>query len=252
MLGIIKYMTLFWHRNSQTDAYEPEVPVANTNLRQLLTEQVKPYLQAIGFAQYGSSFYRQRGDIIDVINVQASKSNSLDNQHFFVNCGLDSSDVQQVITGQQKPHPRVYDCLYHVRIEQLVGGSSEYWLIKDSKPVDITFVSQALTEQLQLVLDQYATINATTDLLDLAITTNGLHSYEELCYYLAQRGDLPRLRTYISGLQRTFSQTDPRWPEFADAIYAVIGDVHKDPSIAKLLVGHAPPTHAPLRFKPPS
>ena len=243
---------LFAHKKKAVAVPQQAGPQANEAMKWLIAEHIKPFLQQAGFAKYGMTFHRTRGDIIDVINFQSDKWNGFGNHTYYINCGMDSLRFQMETTGRQNRRPHYSAYLYHDRIEDFAGGDYQYVVAKNYRVADLEKMAEELLLRLQKVLAFYAQATSVDDLIDLSIERNGLKEYEEICYYLTQHHDKVRLVRYIRDLHSRFSKTDDRWPIFADAIHAVVGNYATDPAIAKLLKGHAPPTtYTPKRFKPP-
>ena len=95
-------------------------------------EWVKPALSEIGFRKQGHTFWRETGDVVDVITLQKSQWNSSSSASFTVNFGLYWKRVQELL-GQTvtKMPPREYDCTVHERIGALIGnGSDRWWHVK--------------------------------------------------------------------------------------------------------------------------
>lgn len=245
-------MKLFPRKQNKAVQPQQVSPDAGDAMKWLINEHIKPLLKQEGFAKYGMTFYRTRGDIVDVINFQGNKWNGFGYHSFYINCGMDSLAFQQKTTGQQNSKPHYSVPLYRDRIGSIISAAPKYVISENYKTPDLEKFASDLLEQLQELLIFYSKSTSLDDLLDLAIKRNGLQHYEEICYYLTQTQDKARLTKYIRDLHTMLSDRDDRWPLFADAIHAVIGEYVNDKLIEKLLEGHHMPTYKPTRFQPPT
>lgn len=89
---------------------------------------VKPVLNEMGFRKQGHTFWRDTGDVVDVITLQKSQWNDASSASFTVNLGLYWKRIQELLarTAAKMP-PREYDCTVYERIGALIGNGSDHW-----------------------------------------------------------------------------------------------------------------------------
>jgi Domain of unknown function (DUF4304) len=208
----------------------PETPADQPELRTpagwlsgrfnaLLTDEVRPFLKARGFAKSGPTFVRRRPPVYDVINFQGSSGNGLGAVHkFFVNVGMGSSAIDEA-TGDSS-RPSKWTCLYEQRWGSLVAGVPVQ--VEFSPTSDMRALADRLRAWLGELVDRFDHLDSTEAILDLAIEENFLHNYEKICSYLSGCGDSDRLSRYVRTLRTRFI-ADLRWDLFNRRIAETVG-----------------------------
>ena len=185
----------------------------------LLTDEVRPFLKARGFAKSGPTFVRRRPPVYDVINFQGSQSNGLGTVHrSYVNVGMGSSVIDEVTHDSSRPSK--WTCLYEQRWESVVAGAPVQ--VEFFATSDMGALAVELRGWLGELVDRFDQFDSTEAVLDLAIESNFLHNNEKICRYLADRGDSDRLSRYVRTLRTRF-HTDIRWGFFNRRIAETVG-----------------------------
>lgn len=203
-------------------------------IRLFVRDYIAPFLKEAGFSKKGMNFHRQRDDIIDVFNIQGNSHNGWGNSVFYLNYGMDSVEFR-IQTDQPVDLKRDYTlCLYSHRLFEGPDDRQNLRLMENSVSVDFAQFSKELLVEIQQLLDHFNQITSTQQLVNLAISTQGLQHYEEICRYLTKNHDVTQLRKYISRLHSKL-HTDDRWPFFSEKITTIIGEYANEPDIGRLL-----------------
>lgn len=89
---------------------------------------IKPSLQSQGFRKKASTFWRDAGKVIDVVNVQKSQSNDSASAKFTINLGLYWKPVEELLwRAVVTLPPREYDCTVRVRLGSLFPEGHDFW-----------------------------------------------------------------------------------------------------------------------------
>ena len=139
-------------------------------ITRIVQNDIKPLLQARGFRKKAALFWRDNGDVIDVVTVQRSQWNDSTSARFTINLGLYWKHIQGLV-GRTVPLPREYDCTVQTRLGGLLPERTDLWW-EVSGP-DLSAVAQDVIEKLL----QYG----------LPWLENG-HTVERTMEYLEQRG----------------------------------------------------------------
>lgn len=138
-------------------------------ITRIVESDIKPLLQERGFRKRASLFWRDNGDVIDVITIQKSQWNDSTSARFTINLGLYWKQVQALV-DRAVPLPREYDCTVQTRIGGLLPERTDlWWEVADS---EVSVVARDVTEK----LEQYG----------LPWLENG-HTIERTMEYLEQR-----------------------------------------------------------------
>jgi hypothetical protein len=92
----------------------------------MVQSDLKPLLQARGFRKKASLFWRDNGEVIDVITVQKSQWNDASSARFTINLGLYWKHIQE-FTGRVASPPREYDCTVQTRLGGLLPNPTDLW-----------------------------------------------------------------------------------------------------------------------------
>lgn len=203
-------------------------------LKIFVRDYMKPCLKEAGFSKKGMNFYRQRGDIVDVINFQGSSHNGWGNSIFFLNYGMDSVEFWTQTGNTANLQPHYTTCLYSHRLFEGPDDRQNLRLMENSVRVDFALFSKEILSELQQLLDQFEQVTTAQQLVSLAISTQGLQHYQDICRYLTKNHDLAQLHKYIDRLHSRLHKDD-RWPFFSNKIAATIGNYADDPKIRSLI-----------------
>lgn len=86
-----------------------------------------PLLKKTGFKKKGRTFLRTAQDLVHVVNVQASWTNSGDEGRFTVNLGVYFQGVERLLGNHVETEPRHVHCHIQERIGALLTPSHDHW-----------------------------------------------------------------------------------------------------------------------------
>ncbi|MGG6460919.1 MAG: DUF4304 domain-containing protein [Candidatus Eiseniibacteriota bacterium] len=119
-----------------------------------------------GFKKYHLNFFRRKGTVIQVINVQLSPWNRGLEAYFYINIALEFDELR---THEGKPiieMPKEYQCDFRRRIEHLVPETSFAWEV--TPEVDADSVALKLHQSITVVLDFLNQIDSLSTFLNIA------------------------------------------------------------------------------------
>ncbi|UII25072.1 DUF4304 domain-containing protein [Fulvivirga maritima] len=177
----------------------------------LVKESISPFLKSAGFKKAGLNYYLHLNDLVMVINLQKSHGNSFEELKFYVNFGIHSSSIDEVLGLPTNHKPKEHECYYHNRIHPMATDS---FLITSATSINLLF--EELISTLKTALTKSESIKSTTDLADLMIENNGLYKRKELCLYLLLSSNDERLKTYVQLLHEKFKE-DQRWAKIENS-----------------------------------
>lgn len=96
-------------------------------IAELVALSLTPLLRAAGFKKTAFSFHRRLGDVVQVVNVQLSGSNSGEQGSFYINVGL---SFDRVCLLEGKPvnlKPKEFECQFQRRLEELLPSLPDRW-----------------------------------------------------------------------------------------------------------------------------
>jgi hypothetical protein len=115
-------------------------------ITRIVQNDIKPLLQARGFRKKASLFWRDNGDVIDVITVQRSQWNDPTSGRFTVNLGLYWKHIQALV-DRAVPLPREYNCTVQTRIGGLLPERTDLWW--EVSGADLSAVAHDVSEKLR-------------------------------------------------------------------------------------------------------
>ena len=97
---------------------------------ELIKFYLKPALKELGFKNAGSTFFRSKGDLTEVISPQKSQSNDSTASKFTINLGVYWPSVNEVLVGiGQTFPPKEYECTLRQRIGPLFDNGRDFWWV---------------------------------------------------------------------------------------------------------------------------
>jgi hypothetical protein len=160
------------------------IPVRET-VAQLIGTSIKPLARSAGFKKVGFNFYRRRGDLIQVVNIQLSQYNYLDVGGFFVNIGIAFDQLRELEGRSIEPNPREYSCHFRRRIRDFCPNAPDMWGIDAN--INLLHLNDTLTVGFQRVLSELDPIASIPSFLSRNLLRGG-----------SEYGILARLQ-YVSG-----------------------------------------------------
>ena len=186
---------------------------------QLLSGSVKPLLKAHGFGKKGLSFHRRLADLIFIINFQNSQGNTPAQTKFYVNCGIYSMKIDEVIGRTPCTEPKEYECHFRKRISALVNAAQDVYIVDER--TNLQLLGARLLSDLEHVVGVFNLILSTADLVELMIEENGLNNYLELFEYLLVTGQMKELALHVKKLRQAFGN-ERRWSIFEGQMLSVL------------------------------
>lgn len=199
---------------------------------QIIAGTVKPLLKEEGFGKNGMNFYRKKEDLIFLFNFQNSQGNSADQTKFYINCGIHSTNIGQVIGKTELLDPKEYDCYFRRRISSIVKSTSDGYTI--TRETDLNDLGQTVEADLKAAIVMFNNVTSTNDLIDLMIEKNGLNNYEELFKYLLFTERKTQLKQFVKQLHQTFG-AEKRWAIFESNLTDVLKENNSKKTIAAIL-----------------
>jgi hypothetical protein len=89
---------------------------------------ISPLLRQRSFKGKGRTFHRAAGDVIQVVNVQASADNLGSSGRFTLNLGLYFPQVEKLVDPERvQRRAKEYECTVRVRISKALGSTADLW-----------------------------------------------------------------------------------------------------------------------------
>lgn len=178
---------------------------------EIISNVIKPLLKRDGYHKKGLNFYKKSEDLIFLLNIQKSHGNSSDNVHFYINCGIHSSKIDELLGKGELLEPKEYETHFCQRISSLVNSIEDGYTI--NAETNIEKLKSEIISDIQTVIDFFETIQFTNHLVELMIQKNGLHNYEQLFTYLTLTNNTEGRKIYVKQLYDRFGQEN-RWSIF--------------------------------------
>lgn len=185
----------------------------------LINETIKPLLKSNGFSKKSLDFHKRKDDLIFLINFQKSHGNSFDETKFYINCGIHSTTIDQIIGRKENSDPKEYECHFRSRISALIESETDRYSIAEE--TDLEILAENISSDLKSVINRFDSIKNTDDLTNLMIAKNGLSNYEELFEFLLLTDNWKDLKLYIQKLFSTFGQ-EQRWIIFQNNLSNIL------------------------------
>ncbi|MFC4163727.1 DUF4304 domain-containing protein [Epilithonimonas zeae] len=198
----------------------------------IINGTVKPLLKSNGFSKKGLDFLKKKDDLIFIINFQKSRGNSFDESKFYINCGIHSTIIDQIIGRKKTLDPKEYECHFRSRISTIIQSETDRYSIVEETDLEIS--AENISSDLKAVINLFDSIKNTNDLTDLMIAKNGLNNYEELFEFLLLTDNWKELKRYIQKLFSTFGQ-EQRWTIFQNRLSNILLKHNRRETISDLL-----------------
>lgn len=198
----------------------------------LVNETVKPLLKSNGFSKKSLDFLKKKDDLIFIINFQKSHGNSFEGTKFYINCGIHSTTIDQIIGRKEPSDPKEYECYFRSRISSIIQSEIDRYTVVEE--TDLEILAENISSDLTAVINLFDSIKNTNDLTDLMIAKNGLNNYEELFEYLLLTDNWKDLKHYIQKLFSTFGQ-EQRWIIFQNSLSNILLKNDRKETISDLL-----------------
>jgi len=95
---------------------------------ELVKTQLKPALKVLGFKSKSSTFFRNNGNLVEIISPQKSRWNDANESKFTINLGVYWPNVHEILGGLiSSLPPKEYDCTIRQRLGFLFDDGKDYW-----------------------------------------------------------------------------------------------------------------------------
>ena len=186
----------------------------------LIKNIVAPYLKKEGLKKKALNFYKISGDIFYVINFQSDSRNSYFEHRFYVNCAVDSFELNRMLGNVNDDIPKYYDCFYDVRMNTITDTNIMYYELHADTNVEDFVIS--LMSEIKKVVRYFNTINSTESLVEILLNGFGLMRYEEVLLYLIKSGNMQRMNDYAKKLYAIKPTMGNRWPFFEKKVNDIL------------------------------
>jgi len=116
---------------------------------EMVKTHLKPALHEFGFKSRSSTFFRQNGELVEIVSPQKSKWNNSTGAKFTINLGVYWPKVQEILgRASQSFPPKEYECTLRQRLGPLFADQRDYWwtVLPDS---NIRTIGEDVTEKLR-------------------------------------------------------------------------------------------------------
>ncbi len=199
---------------------------------QLITDTVKPFLKVNGFGKKGMNFYKKKDDLIFLFNFQSSQGNTFEQTKFYINCGIHSTKIDEVIGKTKLLEPKEYECYFRNRISSFTKSTEDGYLIKED--TNLLNLSLTIIDDLKTIVSMFDNIQSTNDLTDLMINKNGLNNYKELFEYFILTENKKDLGRFAKQLHSTFG-AEKRWTIFESNLTEILKDNGRTETLVYIL-----------------
>lgn len=95
---------------------------------ELVKTHLKPALKELGFKSKSSTFFRQNGELVEIISPQKSSWNDANESKFTINLGVYWPKVHEILGGLiASLPPKEYDCTIRKRLGSLFDNGKDFW-----------------------------------------------------------------------------------------------------------------------------
>jgi hypothetical protein len=96
-------------------------------VKQIVALGIVPKARDTGFRKSAFSFYRRRGSVVHVVNMQLSHGNFADQGAFYVNISLNFDELRILDKRPISEKPKEYECDLRRRLEDLASDAPSIW-----------------------------------------------------------------------------------------------------------------------------
>ena len=188
----------------------------------VIKNTVSPFLKKAGFKKNGLNYHRRQGNLCYIINFQNDTYNTHWRTRFYVNCGIHSYEVDDILQRPQKKDLKSDDCYFNKRIESITESFQQFYdLTEDSNIEDVIIY---LMNDLQKLVKYYNTIDTTETLMELLLVNKGLQEYEEVLLYLIKTNKMHRMGDYAKKMFSLKTMLENRWDFFEKRVNIILSD----------------------------
>jgi hypothetical protein len=167
---------------------------AHDIVKQIVALGITPKAREAGFRKSTFSFYRRRGSVVHVVNVQLSHGNFADQGAFYVNVGLDFDELRVLDKKPISEKPKEYECDLRRRLEHLASDAPSIWNV-DSQ-TDISYIASKLGDHFTKLVALLDPIDSVSAFLEQQWEGTGSH-YGLLARMHYVLGDMNKARKLV-------------------------------------------------------
>jgi hypothetical protein len=95
---------------------------------ELVKTHLKPALKELGFKSKSSTFFRQNGELVEIISPQKSSWNDANESKFTINLGVYWPKIHEILGGPiASLPPKEYECTIRQRLGSLFDNGKDFW-----------------------------------------------------------------------------------------------------------------------------
>lgn len=191
--------------------------------KEIIKNDVKPYLAARGYSKKNLRFYRADQKLFYTFYFQNSAGNTPNHVMFYINCSIHSFELEpfQSLVAVADPLKAVPH--FTSRIEEIVPSAPDRYSL--TPETDLDKFRAELLSHLQEALAFFDTMTSARAILDYYMDRTALHLSEETFRFLLHAGEQGTARDYLAKLQAKYG-AEKRWAIFErkyGAIWAEYG-----------------------------
>jgi len=199
---------------------------------EIIKETVKPLMKEKEYRKIGLTFYKEKKDLIYMINIQKSTHNNYEKISFYINCCIHSKQMDEILDKEIKTRPKHYQCYYRKRIESILENSKKrYTITSDTEKQEL---QKELKSNIRQAVEYLEITNTLDKLIKLMIKQNGLHNYREILLFLLKTSKADYTKMYIKKLYQDFNK-DNRWMQFEQQIIEILESNKSDLNMSELI-----------------
>lgn len=101
---------------------------SSLRIDRVILDYVAPFLKGEGFRKNARNFWRDTGNVIDVVTIQKSQWNGPREASFTIELGLYWKDIQRdLCLWAGMDNPNAWDCIIHQRIGTTIPSERDLW-----------------------------------------------------------------------------------------------------------------------------
>lgn len=195
--------------------------------KHIIDQLLKPLLKEEGYQKKKLSFYKENEELIHLINIQKSSNNSNKEVRFYINCGIYSKLIDKEINNEVNENPKEYQCHYTERIEEIIGRTSDVYIIPTLE--DVEHFKIDLKQNVLEVIAFFKQIKDTLALIRL-IGKRGTPIEDEIFTYCIRKNLKDEAQEIVSFFKKNIDEE--RWDEIFKERFIEI--IEEEDSMLKL------------------
>ena len=187
--------------------------------KKFINTYIKSLMKENGYKKKALNFYKQTEDLYYIINLQKSHGNSYAELNFYVNCGVYSSKITEVIGDEALAFPKEGNCQWRNRIRSITPIGQARYSINRNPDCDIETMGVVLKTALEEALVVMESIQTTDQLVEILCTQGSrIRDLFRYCIRTEQRANATKL---IQSNYKRFGKED-RWERIRNLFLDVL------------------------------